>query len=318
MSFQWKTAVGVMVFMAMANVGEAFPAEAPKPVRLPSQQHNRMVCIRVEGKDDLFVNMPDHYDLGSASISPDGQMIAFDAMTVGEQPVRQSWIVGVDGKGLRKLADAAVPRWSPDAKRLLVTSNVLPTDSNPWPSQFLIELELAGGKERKICTGRFGDWSPDGKRIALARGGERTSNSGVYPESTLVVANADGGEAKELGAGDWPSWSPDGKKIAYCLSEQGPPPMLWMVDLETMKRDRLGVGFYRAHWAADGKSVVSNGLVLAEDTRPHRMPARFWVDGNRIEFFLLNYDTPFSPSVSRDGKMVVFIVDSEAQKRPAR
>jgi hypothetical protein len=58
--------------------------------------------------------------------------------------------------------------------------------------------------------------------------------------------------------------------------------------------------------------------MLATDGTPHRMPARFWLDKSRIEFFLLDYDVPFSPCVSRDGKTMVFIVDSKARKEPGR
>ena len=49
-------------------------------------------------------------------------------------------------------------------------------------------------------------WSPDGKRIAFCREGERWA---VY------VINVDGSGLKRLAPGCYPVWSPDGRRIAY-------------------------------------------------------------------------------------------------------
>jgi hypothetical protein len=316
MSFRSKTRVEVFVLVASAVVARALSAETSRPPSLPGQEHNRMVCIQTEGKADVFVELPGHFDLGSPTISPDGKTVAFDALLGGFEPLRETWIVGMDGKGLRKIANAAVPRWSPDGKRLLVTCGATAGTASPASYQFLYEFDLATMGSRKVCAGRYGDWSPDGKRIAFGRGGDRTGNSGIHPLSSLLTVNADGSDERQLGPGDWPSWSPDGKKVAFHMSEQGKPPTFWILDVESLKRDCLCVGFFRAQWAADGKTFVSNGLMLGEDNRAHRLPARFWLDKSRVGFFLLDYDVPFSPCVSRDGKTVVFIVDSQTRKKP--
>ena len=177
----------------------------------------------------------------------------------------------------------------------------------------LFDLDIATGRERKICEGRFADWSPDGRQLAFCRDGAKTSNAGVYPGSKLLIAKSDGSDPQELGDGQWPSWSPDGKKIAFCINDEEHVPTLWTIDVATKHREELGVGFYRAQWAGDGQSVVSNGLAIsAKGVR--RVPARFWLDRSKVEFFLLDRDTPFSPCVSRDGNTMVLIVDSKEHK----
>jgi Tol biopolymer transport system component len=278
-----------------------------------------MVCVKAEGKELVYTDMPGHWDLGSPSISPDGKTVAFDALTIGVSPQRQSWLVGIDGKGLRELANGATPRWSPDGKRLVITRDVPAGffglgERTPW----LFEIELATGKQRRLCEGRFGDWSPDGLRLAFARGGARVANSGVHPGSKLFIAKADGSDPEELCSGDWPSWSPNGKKLAFYL-EKGPQSRVFYIhDLETKKQTELGSGFYRAQWAGDGQSVVSNGIwdVIGDD-RFARAPARFRLDKpGKPEFFMTDFDNPWSPCVSPDGKTIALVVDSERRRRP--
>jgi len=289
----------VCVLVALSVVPRLFAEPPPSdPNRLPGQSHNRMVCIKTEGKKLIFVNMPGHYELGSPSISPDGRWIAFDGQTIGKEPVRESWLVGVDGKGLKKLAKGATPRWSPDGKRILFT-RIQPAKkgSDEAESTTLVTLELASGKEREIVEGRFGDWSPDGTQIAFAREGEKVPNGGVHPGSKIYIAKADGSDANELSDGDWPSWSPDGKAIACCVQEEGALPQMCVVDLEDKKAEPIGVGFYRAQWSSDGKSFYCNGLLPGAKAKDlTRAPVRLWLDKSKMEFFLLDLDVSFSPA----------------------
>jgi Tol biopolymer transport system component len=54
------------------------------------------------------------------------------------------------------------------------------------------------------CSERDPAWSPDGRRLAFARGGE------------IWVMNADGSGARSLGVGGQePAWSPDGRKLVF-------------------------------------------------------------------------------------------------------
>ena len=314
-----NVACGLVSVLIAVSIASRLFAEAPPsaPNRLPRQSHNRMVCIKAKGKDVIYVNMPGHFDLGSPSISPDGKWIAFDAMTVGEKPIRESWLLGVEGKGLKKLADGAVPRWSPDGKRILFTRCQFFNEKGVDVEKGTIfELDMASGKKRELVKGRFADWSPDGTRLAFANEGEPTSTGGTFYGSKLYIAGADGRKPKELTDGDWPTWSPDGKKIAYCMHKEGAPPQIHLIDMKTKKTELVGIGGYRPQWSGDGKSVYCNGLLPCPDLRGHRRaPVRLWVDKSRVEFFALDKDCSFAPCMSRDGRTLVLIVDSDGRAK---
>jgi hypothetical protein len=89
-----------------------------------------------------------------------------------------------------------------------------------------------------------------------------------------------------------------------------------VIDLATKKQSRLAPGFYRAQWAGDGKSVVSNGFFVHENEDDLRSgPVRFRLDKPyRPEPFHADLDNPWSPCVSRNGKTVVVVVDSKERK----
>ena len=317
MSQGWKDAMASLVILAGILVGGACYGDSPGSAsdRLWNQKHNRMILIKVEGKEPLYVDLPKHYDAGSPAISPDGKQIAFDAIPTGEHQPREVWLVGVDGKGLHRIGKGMVPRWSPDGKRLLHTVAQPVAEGTTTDEDFhLVDVTLESGKSLKICDGHFGDWSPDGRRLAFSRGGSWTQLHGTLARASIYLAKPNGGDTQELGEGDRPSWSPDGKKIACCLDNERQPPTIWIIDVATKKRVRLGIGFYQANWAGDGKSVFVNSLLFTAGGTFSRVPARLWLDKDRLEFFALSYDVPFSPCVSRDGKTLVLILDSKERE----
>jgi Tol biopolymer transport system component len=115
---------------------------------------------------------------------------------------------------------------------------------------------VAGGKTKKIFSGRFGAdylWAPDGSRILIS-----SSDSKGSSKMTLAVANSNGGEYQNLNIPTLTSkcvWSENNKTVYYALPGSIPDGSVmpndyqakkittqdtfWKVDVETGKQERL-------------------------------------------------------------------------------
>ena len=260
--------------------------------------------IRVQPMDPdemgSWLDLPGYGELGSPFPSPDGQWIAFDAYKGGYNHSRaECWVARRDGTGLRKLADGATPRWSPSGDRLLFIRGE--QDDAGRESQIYV-IKADGTGERKLCPGRWPDWSPDGKRITFSRGG--LPGGGARIGATVCVSDADGSGLKEMVTGDCPSWSPDGKRIAFCFREEGRPPLIDVIDLETKEIKTLGYGWFRANWMPDGRAVVANGQVLFGGLGMVKLAS---IEVARPSQLFSQFEDTSSPSPSADGKFMVFI-----------
>jgi Tol biopolymer transport system component/DNA-binding winged helix-turn-helix (wHTH) protein len=108
-------------------------------------------------------------------ISPDGKFLAYAFEELNPKPVNKLAVISVDGSSPASVLEVpgwtflrAPLRWSPDGKGLqsLVTREGA---TNIW------EQPLPGGKPKQVTKFTSGmivdfDWSPDGKRLFLARG----------------------------------------------------------------------------------------------------------------------------------------------------
>lgn len=275
---------------------EPDPAITPNTVRIQSRDRPE------EGR---WVVMPGFSELGSPCFSRDGEWVAFDAYRRGyNNSPSECWVARKDGRDLRRLAVGATPRWSPDGGRLLFMRDEA-NDPEHHSGIFLIDRD--GANERRVCDGRWPDWSPDGKRIAFSLGGR--PGPGLRTGAAICIAEADGTGRREVAEGDCPSWSPDGEKVAYCRNEAGRPPLLSVHDLGAKRDAPLGVGWFRANWLPDGKSVVANGVIGGKVCM-----VRLSLDApQKPEELATEFAEPFSPCCSQDAKEFIFIA-----KRPGR
>ncbi len=133
-----------------------------------------------------------------ASISPDGQFVAYAAGAPGRMKIVVRQVTGSSAVPLASslTGDQRWPRWSPDGSKLAFTDN-----------RSIYVVPVLGGVPRLVADSAFQpSWSPDGRQL-------------IYVSSrNLMIVGADGGTPHTLASnGDLssPTWSPDGKRIAY-------------------------------------------------------------------------------------------------------
>jgi dipeptidyl aminopeptidase/acylaminoacyl peptidase len=191
--------------------------------------------------------------LASPRWSPQGDRIAFLAMSGDKEPKRQIFIMPMRGGDARRITDA--PRgvqqfaWSPDGKTIAYVTADEPkanddkhnrsfevsdddylTTAAPTPSHVWL-IASNGGTPKRLTSGTWSlpvahppgpapsplSWSPDGKWIAISR--LETPHTGNSDTSRVELIDAATGAERRLTQHDLaeshPLFSPDGSQIAY-------------------------------------------------------------------------------------------------------
>jgi Tol biopolymer transport system component len=294
----------VVVAMTVVLVGSSYAQErdaeiTPSTIRIQSTE---------SPKDGSWVLMPGFKELGSPCFSRDGRWIAFDGYKDGfKNSAAESWIVRRDGQRLTRLAAGATPRWSPDGKQLLFVREQV---NNRKSEHGIYQIDRDGAHERRIGPGRWPDWSPDGKEIVFSLGGEE--RGGARAGATICIAKADGSDQREITPGDCPSWSPDGKKIAFCFKGLEPTPVIRVHDLDTKQEKTLGIGWFRANWMPDNKTVIANGVIGGEIRMVRLSPAAPF----RPTELRTAYEEAVSPCCTWDGQYFAYIAKRPKSEEP--
>jgi Tol biopolymer transport system component len=152
-------------------------------------------------------------------VSPDGAQICF-SVDEGQdrEAVRSLWVMDIEGKHRRKLADhAREPFWSPDGK----TIGFLPQE---YPKFNVLDFYTSGMSFVDLATGQIEahvnstnlhhlynpSWSANGKWIVA------TVHAGMGVEHGILLIEAHGTNIINLKIpGCRPCLSPDGKQIAW-------------------------------------------------------------------------------------------------------
>jgi dipeptidyl aminopeptidase/acylaminoacyl peptidase len=232
-----------------------------------------MLCIVLAAVLQI-ADMARIVDLEEPAISADGRRVAF--IEIRQDAAHAAYVnsllsVDIATARIRSLVhgrDVAVPRWSPDGKRLAYIAKA--------PGTEIRQLFVRNSDGRSVqLTHARGDvvdvaWSPDAHRIAFVAtdpqkasiffyaGDNDYTATALTPPNHLWLVPAGGGAARRLTGGSWTiaptdpggifspqiTWSRDGRRITYTrventFSGDSEYSTLWQVDVRSGGTQKL-------------------------------------------------------------------------------
>ena len=148
-------------------------------------------------------------ELWGPSWSPDGRQIVAADLHAGQ---RSLVVMEEDGSGMRTIPSGVDPgdwlghpRWSP-------AGGWIAYEEGTAKASWVRRVAAAGGGDRRLGTGRLPTWSPDGARIAFARGPDvYTMRANGTGRRRIAKAPAEDRDNRVVGL----TYSPDGTTIAF-------------------------------------------------------------------------------------------------------
>ena len=190
---------------------------SPKPAPAPPMIHP----LTFSGKDY------------SPSVSPDGRTIAFVSERDGRQRI---WMKQIETGAENPVTDGPdiFPRISPDGNWILFTR----AESEGTGSLYKV-AHIGGNPQLVRRNARYGDWAPDGKKIAYLRL-DREHGSNV-----ILVADPNGSDDRQIALLRDPiiwglRWSPDGRTLTG-LGNSLSSVFELLIDVETGRWQRFNM-----------------------------------------------------------------------------
>ena len=211
-------------------------------------------------------------------------------------------VVKPDGTGFKTLAKSKKrsflnPRWSPDGKRIAMTSGLRGQTPQGW-------VMRRNGKGRKFLVfGETPSWSPGGNKLVY-RGVQ-----GLFAGLFVIKANGKG-KPKRLTQESLfhrdiePRWSPNGKKILFTRAGNSEANFqIWRIN-SNGKRPRKLVEGADPDWSPNGRRIVFNRLIEASGSDPQTL--ELYVMNAKGKGITQGIGLAEDPVWSPDGTKIVF------------
>ena len=155
------------------------------------------------------------------------------------------------------------PKWSPDGKRLALTS----TDGSPDGMTDVCVMNIEGivlkNLTRSPGRDEVGSWSPDGSKIVFFSNRDGNGEIYVMGSNGRKQGNLTNHPARDVA----PTWSPDGTKIAFYSNREG-----GQDDIYVMNPDGGNVVNLTRHpledcapaWSPDGRWIAFHAFQIGE------------------------------------------------------
>lgn len=224
-----RPAMRAALIAGLCGLGAANPGCAPRPVG--AGRLNTVYAHRVNGDWEIYSGRTAGHRVEDAVrltnspgddkrpvVSSDGRTVAFESKRDGDLEI---YVMNADGSGQKRLTETPgldrEPAFSPNGRRIAFSSN--------RGGAGAIYVMNADGTEPKSLTPADGstspDYSPDGKRIAFARGGEiwTMDADGGHPQRLTKTLRQVGAQTERH---SYPFFSPDGARVGFFVESLSP------------------------------------------------------------------------------------------------
>ncbi len=253
---------------------------------------------------------PSSFVYQTASVSPDGQSVAFSYVREGSPPHADLFVMKADGRDEVVVAghpaEDRLLQWTQDGRGLLFLSD----RSGTWD---IWTVDIAGGTQQGEPKLLKRDFGADAEVLGIAPNGSlyyRTDTplgrlfcGAIDLETGKVIEQPEPVPMRYTSPVVMPTWSPDGKNLAYISHQNRFGTGVLTIRSATTGEERFPSPRLRSvfpiSWAPDSRSIIGRGSTT---TRPIIVR----IDAETGEFTKLT-DGNALPHVCPDGKTLVLM-----------